>query len=375
MAKILVIEDESTLREDIIEWLSYEGYDAVGAADGVEGVNAAILHQPDLIVSDIRMPRLDGYGVLVDIKADSNMRLTPFIFLTAKAEMSDMRRGMQLGADDYLMKPFDRLDLLRAIETRLEKKNIQASEQQQHVELFKEMISYERAQRLLQSKLVSAFSHEFRDSLSVIQLASTLLRDFVQDKDVQRSLSYIDRIEAYVSQIVQLVDDMLLLAQMEAGKFTLKPEPVDPEAFIRQIVEGFQSIYGATRQIEFENHYHGFLMADTRLLRHIASNLMIIAIKNSRSGSKVKINVDAHNGHCTISVRSQGMFIPEIDQAHLAQLAEAFQDDPEAANMSSIEMGLAIIKQASEAHGGTLQLKNEAGVGTELIVTLPLQQA
>jgi len=375
VAKILVIEDEATLREDIIEWLSYEGYEAFGAADGVEGVNAAILHQPDLIVSDIRMPRMDGYGVLVDIKADSNMRLTPFIFLTAKAELSDMRKGMQLGADDYLMKPFDRLDLLRAIETRLEMRAAQESEQEQHVELFKETISYERAQRLLQSKLVAAFSHEFRDSLSVIQLASTLLRDFVQNKDVERSLNYVDRIEAYVSQIVQMVDDMLLLAQLEAGKFTLKPEAIDPGTFLRQIVEGFQSIYGATRQFTFENHYHGLLMADTRLLRHITSNLIIVAVKSSHPGSEIRIQVDALDGQYTLSVKSKDMSIPEVAQSHLSELADTFQRDADTNNMSSVEMGLAIIKQASEAHGGKLRLETEAGADTGLSVTLPLQQA
>ncbi|MBE0688929.1 MAG: response regulator [Anaerolineae bacterium] len=372
MAKILVIEDETVLREDIIEWLSYEGFEAIGAADGVEGVNAAVLHQPDLIVCDINMPRLDGFGVLVDVQADSTMRLTPFIFLTAKAELDDMRRGMQLGADDYLTKPFDRADLLRAIETRLEKKAVLESEQQQQIELFKEVLTYERAQRLLQTKLVATFSHEFRDSLSVIQLANTLLRDFVHNKDTSRSLVYVDRIEAYVGQIFQMLDDMLLLAQMEAVKFTLKPEFLSLETFLQKIVEEFQSIHGTTRQIILESRFHDLVMIDARLLRQIATNLISVALKSSRPGSEIRIALDSCDGQVSLTVLSQGMLIAEADQQHLV---DTLQRDLEEGNLSAIELGLAIVKQASVAHGGNLGFEDKLDVGTNLIVTLPLHQA
>jgi len=122
MTKILVIEDETILREEIVEWLTMEGYEAVGAEDGMAGVESALRYLPNLIVCDILMPRLDGYGVLFEVHANPATVNIPFIFLTAKAAHEDIRKGMGLGADDYVIKPFTRLDLLQAIQARLAKK-------------------------------------------------------------------------------------------------------------------------------------------------------------------------------------------------------------------------------------------------------------
>lgn len=117
--QILVIEDNIDIRENIIELLHLTGYQAIGAADGREGAKLALEHLPDLILCDIMMPVLDGYGVLHVLSKHRETLNTPFIFLSAKAERSDVRKGMTLGADDYITKPFDETDLLTAVENRL----------------------------------------------------------------------------------------------------------------------------------------------------------------------------------------------------------------------------------------------------------------
>ena len=120
--KILIIEDNKDVRENISEILSLSGYDTLTASNGKEGVEAALKMQPDLILCDIMMPELDGYGVLRILSKNQASASIPFIFLTAKTEMTDMRRGMTLGADDYITKPFDDVELLDTIEVRLQKK-------------------------------------------------------------------------------------------------------------------------------------------------------------------------------------------------------------------------------------------------------------
>lgn len=122
MKKILVIEDNPEVREVLEEVLELSGYDVTVAADGTEGVSAALLHPPDLILCDVMMPKLDGYGVLSILSKKSATAGIPFVFLTAKAEREDVRRGMTLGADDYVTKPFYKDELLRVIETRLQKR-------------------------------------------------------------------------------------------------------------------------------------------------------------------------------------------------------------------------------------------------------------
>ena len=115
MKKILIIEDNFELRDSIRDYLEAEDYEVIDAADGLEGLRKAKEYLPDLIVCDITMPKLDGYKVLSSLKQNSSTSLLPFIFLTSKTERTYQREGMELGADDYLTKPFTRDELLHAL--------------------------------------------------------------------------------------------------------------------------------------------------------------------------------------------------------------------------------------------------------------------
>jgi CRP-like cAMP-binding protein/CheY-like chemotaxis protein len=123
--KVLIIEDNDDIRENIIEILELAGYTVQGAKNGKAGVEMATKQVPDIILCDIMMPELDGYSVLYMLNKNPETTAIPFIFLTAKAERVDMRKGMEMGADDYLTKPFDDMELLNAIESRLKKKETQ----------------------------------------------------------------------------------------------------------------------------------------------------------------------------------------------------------------------------------------------------------
>ena len=121
MKKILLIEDNEDIRSNTAEILELSNYEVIVAENGKIGVAKALENKPDLIICDIMMPELDGYGVLHAVQRNESIRQTPFIFLTAKTERSDYRKGMELGADDYLTKPFDGTELLNAVNSRLKK--------------------------------------------------------------------------------------------------------------------------------------------------------------------------------------------------------------------------------------------------------------
>ncbi|MCB0669080.1 MAG: response regulator [Saprospiraceae bacterium] len=121
MANILIIEDNPDVRENIAEILDLAGHDPLTAENGKVGIEEAVEKRPDLILCDVMMPELDGFGVLKIISKNPKTADIPFIFLTAKTEQSDFRKGMGLGADDYITKPFDDTELLEAIEIRLRK--------------------------------------------------------------------------------------------------------------------------------------------------------------------------------------------------------------------------------------------------------------
>ncbi len=121
MKKILLIEDNDDIRDNTAEILELSNYKVIVAENGKTGIEKALEHRPDLIICDIMMPVLDGYGVLHAVHRNESIKNTPFIFLTAKSERNDFRKGMELGADDYITKPFDGTELLNAVDSRLKK--------------------------------------------------------------------------------------------------------------------------------------------------------------------------------------------------------------------------------------------------------------
>lgn len=122
MNKVLIIEDEEILRQNLRDILDLEGYDVKVAPNGMDGIELFNIEQPDLVLCDIKMPKMDGFDVLKTIRDLPGGLTTAFIFLSAKVEHDDIRSGMNLGADDYLLKPVNRKDLLSAIETRLKQR-------------------------------------------------------------------------------------------------------------------------------------------------------------------------------------------------------------------------------------------------------------
>lgn len=152
MKKILLIEDNKDMRENTAEILEFAKYEVLTAKNGKEGVELAQKHRPDLIICDIMMPVLDGYGVLHLLSKDPETASIPFIFLTAKAERSELRKGMEMGADDYLTKPFDDIELMNAIESRLKKNELIRKEFSRSMEGFNDFISnakgYEELKKL-----------------------------------------------------------------------------------------------------------------------------------------------------------------------------------------------------------------------------------
>src|SRR5258708_4761558 len=368
MTKILVIEDETMLREEVLDWLTFEGYEAVGAEDGLQGVEIAVQHRPDLIISDITMPRLDGYGVLLEIQANPATTGIPFIFVTARASHEDTRKGMASGADDYITKPFTRLDLLQTVQARLEKKAAHEDEHRREVEDLQQALAHEHEQRLLKARLIAMFSHDFRNPLASILSSNGLLRDYADRLDDKRRLAHMNQIEASVRLLLQMLDDMLVVAQMETGNFHFEPEPLALAHFIENIVDEFRAIHSSTHQLFFQSNLTHKVNADARLVRQMAANLISNAIKYSLPDSAVYITVSSQEGNFVLSVQDEGIGIPDADQA---RIFDGFQRGSNVGKTADTGLGLAIIKQAVDLQGGSIHLDSQVGRGTTVTVSLP----
>ena len=165
MTKILLVEDNDEIRENTAEILEMANYQITTASNGKEGYEVALKEEPDLIICDIMMPVLDGYGLLHLINKNNILKSIPFIFLTAKTERGDFRKGMEMGADDYITKPFTDIELLNAIESRLLKARIQSERftSAQNLDDFFDEIKNESAlEKLTDSKIMNRYKKKQR---------------------------------------------------------------------------------------------------------------------------------------------------------------------------------------------------------------------
>jgi DNA-binding response OmpR family regulator len=214
MKKILVIEDEASVGVNILEILQLGNFDVILAQDGETGIQLAKQHVPDLIICDILMPGLDGYGVLTALREVTETALIPFIFLTAKTTHEDFRQGMNLGADDYLTKPFLQNELLEAVTVRLEKQAIFSEKYSAQYKRAKELQEKLQELQLLsetQDKLLKQFIEKLRNPLSNINMAIHMLKTMPPGMKRDR---YLDILEAEFAQEIELLNQFSNLQEL-----------------------------------------------------------------------------------------------------------------------------------------------------------------
>lgn len=369
MTKILVIDHDTLVRNEVVDWLGIEGFEVLSAEDGLGGVQSAYHHVPNLIVCDLTVPQLDGYGVLLELRANPLTAETPIIFLTSKDSEQVSHPKFRIGADDYISKPFTQQNFLNTIKVGLEKRATRERELQQQVLELEQALVEEHEQRLLKAKLTAMVAHDFRNPLTVILSSNGLLRDYSDRMDESRRNMHRTRIDASVLRLLTMLDEMLVLAQIDAGSLTLIPEPLNLGSFLEGIVDEFQSIYSDSHSIAFESSFADVMLADPRLLRQIVANLLSNAIKYSPPGSTVYVVVEKNHEQIILRVRDEGIGIAPEDQV---LLFHAFHRGANVGSTPGTGLGLTIVKQAVDLHLGDIQVESEPGSGTTMIVTLPM---
>ncbi len=372
MAKIMVIEDEAAIREEVMEWLQFEGHNVSGASSGRPAIAAIQRDPPDIVLCDIWMPEMDGYAVLIELRSNPALAHIPFVFLSASASHEAVRYGMDLGADDYLTKPFTHAELIRAIESRLHKQSSQNDHVSERMEALSEALEDERTKRLLKTRLVAMFSHDFRTPLSTIMSSVELIRHYEARMTPERKAMHLDRIEGSVHLLMQMLDDMLLIAQMESGSFQYHPEALDLSDLTSEVLDEFRAVYGGARTLTLRAEGSCCTQADRRLFRQILANLVANAIKYSPDDSEVIVGLDNRGDYVEMVVEDQGIGIPADD---LEAIFEPFHRAGNAEEFKGTGLGLTIVKEAVERHGGTIRVESEIEKGSRFIVTIPAAPA
>ena len=366
MTKILVIEDERYLLEDITELLEYTDYEVQAANSGLKGLQLAEAYLPDLIICDIMMPDLDGFEVLEQIRANPETSNTAFIFLTAKADRDSLRQGMELGADDYLTKPFTSAELLSAINTRLTRQSMMAVHTEQKMESVKR-------------QLTRMVTHELRTPLISINTVVDVISRQVGQLSPEEIQELLDSVSAGSKRLSHRVEQLVFITQIEAGM--LNRELINREGMPMRLWEMMVSANNLAKRfsdqpqssvfVQFHDHDRDALvMCNPPALKQALAELIANAIKFSPEGSQVDITQWRSGGRVMLSIVDQGPGIPED------RLAEALRDfsqiDRDKNEQQGMGMGLSLAQRIIDVHGGALDILSIVDKGTQITIALPV---
>lgn len=362
MKKILVVEDAQSLRKDILEMLGFEGYHTIGAENGIVGVQRAREFHPDLIICDIMMPGMDGFGVLEELRKDTELSTVPFIFLTARTERTDSRYGMDLGADDYLTKPFTAAELLSTVNARLEKR-------------AKFDAYAERKVDEVRNNIIIALPHELRTPLNVILGFSDLLMTDASVMDGARINDMARHINTAGMRLYRLIENYLTYAQTElmvndAAKRALLRQGylIYPSMAIENHARNKAQFIGRADDLTVQLQEVEALGASEEYVKKIVEELVDNAAKFSEAGTPIAVtgSVDGDRYRLCVSDKGRGM-TPEQS----ASIGAYMQFDRRVYEQQGSGLGLVISKRLVELHDGEMIINSVPGQGTEVCVRLP----
>ncbi len=364
MAKVLVIEDEESVRFNILELLEAEGFDAVGAAGGQQGVALALALKPDLILCDVMMADLDGYGVLEQLRTRPDTSMIPLIFVTAKTARSDLRQGMNLGADDYLTKPFSHRELLEAVKVRI-RRHHQVTKLQQQLQALQRL-------NILKDDLISSVSHDMRSPLMTMKLAIEMLQ--IKPDSPQRE-HYLNILKQECLRETELVDNLLELQQLEDQGERLQPESIDVVTLLGELAQRFQLRADSAQQRLALRVAEDLppLWSNRQKLERLLAELVNNACKYTPEGGTIELvaqTVGLGKPRLSLQVRNSAPIPPQA----LPRLFEKFYRVPEGdrRKQGGSGLGLALVQRLVRLLQGKISVTSNE-TWTTFTVELPLQ--
>lgn len=360
--QILIVEDDLAMSSGIRDVLDMAGYRVQAAENGQEALQILEHFRPDLIISDIMMPEMDGFELLDQVRRRSEWAMIPFIFLTAKGQRTDILAGKKLGADDYLVKSVDLDDLLVVVRAKLDRAMVMR--QQARVEM-----------ESLKNNILNMLSHEFRTPLTYITGYVDLLQEGGWSVDDLEK--FLARIKGGSQRLNRLVEDFLLLVRFETDDareaYELEKSPFT--AWGSLINRTFSALREAAdaQQVELQADIQPDvppIIAHEGFVENAVLRVVDNAIRFSRAGGgHALVRVQAAPPGVVVSIADDGIGIPA---AELPRMFDKFhQVNREKMEQQGAGIGLAIVRGIVELHGGSVECQSQEAQGTTIILRFP----
>jgi signal transduction histidine kinase len=359
--KILVIDDEEWLREMIQLALRQRGYEVIEAHNGHDGIEKARKELPDLILCDVNMGKVDGYLTLSALRTEAPTAAIPFILMTGLADNAGMRHGMELGADDYLPKPFTIDALYAAVDARLKKSQTVRDEAERKLAHLRDNISL-------------MMPHEMRTPLNGILSNAEMLATSAASLKPAEIAEMGQEIFKSSQRLERLIENFLIYAQLEL--IAADPKNVSalrigktehPASLVKKLSEAQATQAGRPEDLSVEAANIPLPISEDYFGR-VVNELVQNAFKFSETGSPVRITLaEAFNGVAfSVSDKGRGFSTEQI-----TRIGAYTQFDRKIQDQQGLGLGLVIAKRLVELHGGTLAIEGEKGAGTTVIAKLP----
>ncbi len=368
MKRILIIEDNISLNEELAGWFTFEGFETWSAGNGFDGIEMAGRLLPDIILCDIMMPDMNGTEVLEDLRKNIATRLIPFIFMTALSGRHNIRTGMDLGADDYITKPFTRVELIKTVTTRLKKS--------ENIRELTDITALERTAQLnYTNQELEAFSysvsHDLHTPLRALNgYASILIEDYsdLLDSEGKRMLnSIVDQSK----KMGCLIDDLLSFSRINMNE--IKISAIDMHS---QAISVYDELTAdlEKEKIDFRISEIDSTYGDTSMLKQIWVNLISNAIKYTSKISNPTIEIGStHDETETIYyIKDNGA---GFDMEYYDKLFGVFKRLHSTRQFEGNGVGLAIVQRIIQRHQGRVWAESEINKGATFYFALPLAAA
>ena len=362
MNPILVIDDEEMYRNMISGLLRQSGYSVLEAENGEKGLEIVQNQPVELIVSDVMMDNLDGFGFIERVRMDPATSTIPFIFVTGLSDKKTMRKGMTLGADDFLVKPFTGAELLAAVESRLAKHN----ETTEHAE---------RKLSELRSCISLALPHEIRTPLASIIGFAEIIADEGSTLTGPEIVQYGKLMHRSGIRLLRMLENFMIFTQIEVIAADVEKlasmrtsRPLETSMIIRTASRRKAELYGRLADLELDLSVGNVAVSEAHFDK-ICDELLDNAFKFSLAGSKVSVTtgVKGHDFVLAITDCGQGMTAEQI-----GSLGAFVQFERTSHEQQGAGLGLTIAKRLTEMHGGTMECSVGSGQGLSVRVHLPV---
>lgn len=361
--QILIVDDVPTNIQLVASILSEEAYDLAFANSGKDALLQISETPFDLILLDIMMPEMDGLTVAKRLKSNPKTVRIPIIFLTAKSDEESVVEGFEVGAADYVTKPFNPSELKSRVKTHVALKMHEDMLQRRNQELAEAI--------KVKNRILSVASHDLKNPLSSILGFSQLLSQSSAVQNQPDIHEMVDFISKAAERMDNLIAELLDTAALEMGRIDLNKEPCRPQRLLLKIVEEQQrKAYKKQQKILITQSDDKLCTADPSRLKQVFENLISNALKYSPAGATIEVKSYFDNAQWCCEIKDQGPGFTEEDKKNLYGFFQRLSAKPTGGE-SSTGVGLAIVKQIVDLHQGSLNLKNNPSTGATFTFCLP----